>query len=624
MLRLAHLLFFSLVLVNVNSQTEIDSLKQIRSFESDLAKGKNYQYIASKEAFKSIDSAIKYSDLAKKIGVKLKDDTLLGNIYNDLSIAHFIAGNFQQTLDYGEKSLYHRKKTKDSLAIASAYSKLGMGHQELGNLKDATKFYGIASEIFIKKDKKVQAAQIKNNMANIYERNEQMPEAINQAKEASEILWELKDTARFTVTQANYGDMLRKNGQLKESIRVLEELLPYSSQSFYKDFEGQVYQSLGLAEYALGDTNKAETYYRKAITDYQKYNSATGLVLMHGDLGTILYDRGNIQEAEREFLAGLPYLEKSNSNIHKKLIYEGLYKINKQKGNTSEAFKYSELYHAADDSIYSQSQQKELLTLQKKFETEEKNRKIAEQDTELANQEIAAGKKNFIYIISAIVALSLFVLSFLFFRSFRRRKDLELKEKELNARQEKLRISRDLHDHIGAELTLIKSRIDQRAFLSKDENEKKELEEISEYSKVAIDQLRKTIWATKNDKIDLDNFVSNLENYVNRFQLKSSITESHKNLELSSVVALNLFRVCQETINNSVKYSEGTELKITVEETNNDLTIIIQDNGKGFDNKTIVRGYGLSNMEDRMKEIKGKFQIESSQSGTKTELEISK
>ncbi len=606
------------------SQSELDSLKAITDFENDIAKGKTYQTIASKESFRNLDSAIKYANLAEEIGVKLKDDTLLGNLYNDLSIAHFITGNFQQTLDYGEKSLFHRKKTGDSLAIASAYSKLGMGHQELGNLKDATKYYGIASEIFIKKDKKIQGAQIKNNMANIYERNDQMNEAIKQAKEASELLWQLNDTARYTVTQANYGDLLRKNGQQKESISVLNELLPYSAQSFYPDFEGQIMQSIGMAHYELGDTSIALSYYYKAIDDYKKHNSPTGLVLMHGNVGSILYDKGLYKQAEEQFLAGLPYLEKSKSNIQKKYIYEGLYKINKKKGNTSEAFKYSELYHEAKDSIYSQSQQKELLTLQKKFETEEKNRKIAEQDAELVNNELEASKKNLIYIISAIVALALFVLAYLFFKSFRRKKELELKEKELNSRQEKLRISRDLHDHIGAELTLIKSRIDQRAFLSKDKNERKELEEISDYSKVAIDQLRKTIWATKNDKIDLDSFAFNLKNYSSRFRLKTDIKENHLNMELSSVLALNLFRVCQETINNSVKYSEGDKIEASITEDEQKLKIEIKDNGKGFDIHTVTKGYGLSNMEERMKEINGEFEIKSTNLGTTTFLTIKK
>ena len=606
-----------------NSQSLLDSLKSISKFDSELTKGKTYQLIAS-ESYRTPDSTFKYAYLAENIGIKLKDDTLLGNAYNDLSIAYFIKGDYQQTLDFGEKSLFHRKRTGDSLSMASAYSKLGMGHAELGNLKDATKYYGIASEIFITQDKKIQAAQIKNNMANIYERNDQKEEALKQSGEASDILWELKDTGTFLVAKANYGDLLRKLGRHQESIQVLEDLLPMASKSYYPDFDGQLYQSIGMAQYKLGDTAIALSNYFKARDIYQKTNSKTGLALMHGNIGTILFDKGKTIEAEKEFIDGLNYVSPKSSYFIQKLIYEGLYKTNKKKGNPSEAFKYSELYHAAKDSIYSQTQQKELLTLQKKFETEEKNRKIAEQDSELINKELEANKKNLIYIISAIVALALFVLAFLFFKSFRRKKELELNEKELHSRQEKLRISRDLHDHIGAELTLIKSRIDQRAFLSKDENEKKELNEISEYSKVAIDQLRKTIWATKNDKIDLDNFVSNLENYVNRFNLKSKITENHNNLELSSVVALNLFRVCQETINNSVKYSEGNNLSISLNEDGSSLSIHITDDGKGFDLETVAKGYGLSNMEERMKEINGEFEIKSDNSGTKTKLEISK
>lgn len=606
------------------SQTLTDSLKNITTFNSKREQAIIYQQIGGEEGYKNLDSALKYSEMAENIALELSDDTILGNVYNDLSISYFIVGDFNKTLEYGDKSLYHRKKTGDSLAIASAYSKLGMGHQELGNLKDATYYYGLASEIFVHNNEKIKAAQIKNNMANILERNDQKGEALIQMREASSILWELKDTARYLVTKANHGDLLRKLGRNKESIQELKKLLPMAHKSFYPDFDGQLYQSIGMAHFRNGDTSIALDYYTKARTIYERTNSKTGLVLMHGNIGTILFDQGKFKEAEREFLAGLPYLKESGSYFHQKLLYEGLYKVNKQKGNATKAFEYSELYHQAKDSIYSETQQKELLSLQKKFETEEKNRKIAEQKSELVKKESEANKKTVIYSISAIMAILLLLFGLLFFRNFKRKKELELKEKELKARQEKLRISRDLHDHIGAELTLIKSRIDQRAFLSKNNEEKKELEEISEYSKTAIDQLRKTIWATKNDTINLDNFVSNLHNYITRYHLTSSIEENHSNTELSSVIALNLFRVCQETINNSVKYSGGKHISISIQEDENKLILSLVDDGKGFNINTVSKGYGLSNMEERMKEINGRFQIESSQSGTKTVLEVIK
>src|SRR5690606_24276583 len=162
------------------------------------------------------------------------------------------------------------------------------------------------------------------------------------------------------------------------------------------------------------------------------------------------------------------------------------------------------------------------------------------------------------------------------------------------------------------ELTLIKSRVDQRAYLSKNEEEKKELEEISNYSKGAIDQLRKTIWATKNENIDLENFTTNLENYSSRFPKTIIIESKHKNFELSSTKALNLFRVCQETISNSVKYSTGDKINIYINENTDTITVTIKDNGTGFNIEKVQKGYGLTNMSDRMNEINGTFNIISS------------
>jgi hypothetical protein len=98
-------------------------LKSITTFENELEKDGVYQLIASEESFKNLDSTIKDTNLTEAIEKKIKDDTLLGNIYNDLSITNFSAGNYQKTLDFGEKSLFHRKRTTDSLLTLLKVSK---------------------------------------------------------------------------------------------------------------------------------------------------------------------------------------------------------------------------------------------------------------------------------------------------------------------------------------------------------------------------------------------------------------------------------------------------------------------------------------------------------------------
>lgn len=592
---------------------------------SSLVKARELQKKAEEFSYQNqLDSTLKYAKQTISIASKNNLDTVLGDVYNNIAIAYFLSGQYDSVVTYGQKCLDVRLLINDSIAIGSAYSKLGMGHQEIGNLKLATKYYGLASDLFLRNGEEIKAAQVKNNMANILERNNQLEEAYQNAAKASEILLNKKDTSLYVVAKANSADILRKQGKINEARDMLLSLVPLAHTSQHPDFEGQLYQSIGLCYLSDSNDLKVIYYYEKALEIYSKHNTTQGLSLIHGNLGRVYLDRNDLEKASTHLNDALFYANKSGSYVDKRLAYNGLSRLYKAKGDYKNALFYHELLKDANDSIYAIEQQKELLQLQKQFEVEEKNRLIAEQETSIIKEQLASKKKSFFLLISILGILGMIVLVFSIFKNAKDNREKLVREADLKSKEEKLRISRDLHDHIGAELTLIKSKIDQKAYLSKNEDEKKELEEISDYSKGAIDQLRKTIWATKSENISLDSFVNNLEQYANRFDVKINIKSNHSDYELSSTKALNLFRVCQESISNSVKYSTGDNIDIKINEKETDIVIIIKDNGKGFDIDKVQKGYGLSNMSERMKEINGLFNIVSTKEGTETTLTLLK
>jgi len=228
--------------------------------------------------------------------------------------------------------------------------------------------------------------------------------------------------------------------------------------------------------------------------------------------------------------------------------------------------------------------------------------------------------KLWIVILGLLLVLSL-VIYFFVNRNLRAKKQKELHEQELKSSNEKLRISRDLHDNIGSELTLIKSKIDQRIYLLEDEKEIEQLTEISNYSKFAMDELRKTIWATKSDEILLSELEGKMEAFVQRFDIRSSIKSEYEDTSISSLTGLNLYRCTQEAIQNAVKHSEATELVITIKDSGKShYQIVVSDNGKGFNFEQQLSGNGIENMKERMREIGGEFDVQSSGEGTRIVL----
>jgi signal transduction histidine kinase len=73
----------------------------------------------------------------------------------------------------------------------------------------------------------------------------------------------------------------------------------------------------------------------------------------------------------------------------------------------------------------------------------------------------------------------------------------------------------------------------------------------------------------------------------------------------------NLYLIFKEATNNLVKYSQADSAIFSITRSKNNLTMLIRDNGKGFDINRESQGNGLRNMKNRAEEIGAKFLIES-------------
>jgi len=94
-------------------------------------------------------------------------------------------------------------------------------------------------------------------------------------------------------------------------------------------------------------------------------------------------------------------------------------------------------------------------------------------------------------------------------------------------------------------------------------------------------------------------------------------------LKLPMEVRKNLYLIFKEAANNMVKYSEANRAMISIKEEKGNLTMLIRDNGKGFDLNQLTEGNGLKNMRKRAEEIGAKLLIESFPgSGTLIQLKI--
>ncbi|MEP0984110.1 ATP-binding protein [Ekhidna sp.] len=225
------------------------------------------------------------------------------------------------------------------------------------------------------------------------------------------------------------------------------------------------------------------------------------------------------------------------------------------------------------------------------------------------------------------------------------------------------------HDKLGSSLVEMKEKLqqyhenellhqkeNQRSILSGEEKERSRLaQELHDGLGPILTTLRLDIQSTSiNQKLKqqllkkLDYTIQEVRNMSNNlmpsvlkdFGVGEAITNMVKEIDGSSAVSIrfkhdipldavledqiqiSIYRIVQEAINNSLKHSNATDIKLSLTYFEDHLDLFISDNGQGFDVNELGSGNGIRNMKERVKLLSGSISIQSSSRGTTIEIEI--
>jgi len=195
---------------------------------------------------------------------------------------------------------------------------------------------------------------------------------------------------------------------------------------------------------------------------------------------------------------------------------------------------------------------------------------------------------------------------------------------------ERKRISKDMHDELGANLTRIAilSEISKNAAGDSDRLQTN-LEKIAETARATIDGMSEIIWAINPQNNTLDNLSAYLRKCaaavfeMTPVQCHLDFPETVPDHPISAEFRRHIFMVVKEAMHNVVKHAKATEVEMKLISNDHTLEILIKDNGQGFVPATISGaetpngrgvsggGNGLPNMNKRMAEVGGQFEIQS-------------
>lgn len=586
---------------------QIDSLEKIVKKQQGIEKIMTLSELCFQFSTTNIQKSIGYGRNALLLAEKQKDTLILASVANDLSLPYLYLGNYDSCIALAKYAYELRIAKKETLLAANSLSKVALGYYEKGDLKNALKFNFEVEQIYTSLNKHLLAAKIQNNIGSIFEKNGQVKEAKDWYKKSADINFKEKDWSGYITAQGNLAIAERKLGNIKISEKMMLDLIPFCEKNGRPEQMSQIYQALGVVYRELKNTKMGLEYYMKARTIYAEIGSDIGLSSIDANIGNCYRDLGDLGNAEKYLLSSLAIAQESKSWNYMKTPLEGLYELETKKGNTQKANEYLYDLITVKDSIYSEETQNQLANLQIKYATAEKENRLLQQRIEISQSKDAVRKRNY-WILGLLLTIALagIVVVYYIQKQLAQKRKIAL-ESKLKLQEERIRISRDLHDNMGAEITLISSLIDTKAFQSKSIDEKKELENIANMSRKAMSNLRETIWTISDEEISIERLGLKINEFADKICKAANVKliYSNQNIEnkaIEPILALNLFRMAQEVINNSIKHANASEIKIELLEKVKQNFIVIKDNGIGFDSTTITNGNGLNNLKSRARE----------------------
>ncbi|WP_320299739.1 ATP-binding protein [Elizabethkingia sp. HX XZB] len=568
-----------------------------------------------------------------------------GNTAKELSAIYADLNEYQLEEKYSKQFLLLASKQNDPNLIFDAYMRMGyMFEQKYVQNPSDKQFRNKAEQYYVQaittfnKNKgsmlnKSNLSYAAINLANLY--TEFNPEkAMEYAQLANKVSLETGDAIHIASSFGILAELAiqNKHYDLAKSYFLKASMEIGKSPVRNHNIELSILESLSRISEEQGNYKEALVYYKSYVDKYKSVYDQEKL-----DITKRLESQFEKERQEQKYIKLQLESDKKAQEIklinilraQREQVYNNLKLVEE---NQRERLKFSEL----------ESEKKEQQLRLAKLETRQKNNDINNYKKLLAFKE----KINTYYTIFIVIFIVLILLLLYAYKqrakSMKQRDELHalaMEKEKQNSKistltallegqeQERGRLARDLHDGLGGLLSGTKH---QLSYLDPHQSENIE-EGISKSIKQidgAVEELRRVAHNLMPDLLVKYGLEVAIQEFASR--ISNSALDIHTEFinyrnSLSEEKQLIIYRIIQELVNNAIKHADASEIIIQVSQEENVLNLTVEDNGKGFDHKSlnVKKTAGFHNIESRVQFLKGTMNIMSELNiGTSIELQI--
>jgi signal transduction histidine kinase len=393
-----------------------------------------------------------------------------------------------------------------------------------------------------------------------------------------------------------------------EGIFILKTNLPLAKKHLTEEDWAIGVDNLSNVYHEMGDYTNSLKYQLEVYHTQFAHSTIHNKTAINQHLAEIYINLANYKEAQYHLDSAFHYGRILGSNDWLFDCYKNQYQIDQAQGNYKSALLNHEKYLSLKDSVYQSQYDTKMSAMANLYELEHKQGQIKKLE-----YESSLSKTRIQRLTLALLALGLIALTaYLYYLVRRKREAAETQRKFANMlvetqEEERQRIAKELHDSVGQNVLFIKNQI-KKLFNDTQPQLTSSVDGILEN----VRSISKDLYPNELERYGLENAIELLAKQVTEeFGVFVSSDLSNIDKHLSKNTKINLYRIIQEFINNSLKHAQSKAIRITSSVKGNRLEMILQDNGIGFDNESIknkaLRSFGLLNIEERIKMMKGQL-----------------
>jgi two-component system, NarL family, sensor kinase len=666
------ILFFSFIAGDHCCQNRtIDSLKNTLINAGDTARINTWNKIAKESARPARDTSFKYASLALRMAsekqfvkgiiesynnlaffymysrnfdssqiffdraLKLNNHEIykkqLAETYNGKGVIYYYRSDVETALEFFIKSLAIKEHLGDEREIVKSLSNIGSIYLAKSQLDKALVYYLKCAEMEEKLNDQRGLAADYLNIGVLYTDKLDYDIALKYLNKSTEIRKRLNDKLGLIDNYLNTGTVYYRTKKYKEALEQFNTSLRIAEHLKDKLQVGRVYNNIGLTYESLKEFKKALEFYEKSLKLKKETNDRMGVCIVLGNIGSVQALTGELAGAKKSLEESLQIAKADGLINFERKAHLDLSTVHSQLGNHVVALNHYKEYSALNDTIYSTESSKQIAEMQTKYETEKKEKQnallISQNEISRLETQSQKTQRNAVIIISGFILFAGLIL----YNRYRLKHKNKMLE-EINKRniavfqaqeEEKSRLSKELHDGVGPLLALIKL---NASGIERGKADEKSIEEIKSLATQSIKEVRNishalmpTVLHKKGLKEALAEFIRQINDLG---ELKVDFVYDLKT-ELIPQVQLNIYRIVQEAVTNSVKYAKAANLKVWLSEKNGNLHLLISDDGSGFEPEKTNNGNGLSNIYSRVSFLNGTANVTSgSEKGTSIDIQV--